>query len=613
MPNASPPHLYVVAQLALEAAADTLSAASDIFKPLPGTVPLRALLLSPRGTAYDWDSEFPAILQARDQPPADALQECFAAAARDGANLLLVLDACSLDGVGLHALQDLLASDEHFGFAVPRLAAGASHVMSCVASPPIPVKALDFRDPFWITDPLAPPCVLISHNVLRCLPLSPSATSNAAVDLMASFVGYASQARRLGFRTVVSNRTAVTPRAPARQGAHAPAGALSRRRYYARLERMLAAAAEPKIFLLDATPLPKGHNGTSETIRCILAALERCRSPVFDYRVLVRRDAYDFHGYEREFGPQRFMFELRSITFDAGVRLAQPWSIDQVAYLHASCRSIAFFFHDTIAWDVEYAAVTGLDRVWRLTSRLSDGLLFNSDYTRRKFTHRFGCPQRASKTIRLSQDPRDYAPSAAREVAGSYVLVMGNRLDHKRALPVACNLAKALPGQEFVLFGVNGSGPANLKVVRGGGYLNERALEDMFSRASAVVYPSTYEGFGLPVQQSLAFRKRTYVQSSHLWHEVTRDHPHAHLLRAFTDEGDLIRQISADIATLPTDHQTAPPPSHVIAKSWDWSSVARSLQAFCIDLAARPFDEEAWSLRDAILFHDDQTITQAVV
>ena len=101
--------------------------------------------------------------------------------------------------------------------------------------------------------------------------------------------------------------------------------------------------------------------------------------------------------------------------------------------------------------------------------------------------------------------PLELPPSAA-----SYVLYVGQRAGYKN-FPLALNALTFLPG--FELYCVGGGAlhsrelagvPASVAGrVRHVGLVDDETLNTLYNQAACLVYPSTYEGFGIPVVEAM--------------------------------------------------------------------------------------------------------------
>jgi hypothetical protein len=104
-----------------------------------------------------------------------------------------------------------------------------------------------------------------------------------------------------------------------------------------------------------------------------------------------------------------------------------------------------------------------------------------------------------------SLDPREYGAGAGEE-PGRYLLVIGNSFTHKHVKPTAEALAAAFPDQRIAALGLRQD---EVPGVTGypSGQLPAGQVDKLLAGARAVVFPSHYEGFGIPVLESLAKRK----------------------------------------------------------------------------------------------------------
>lgn len=103
-----------------------------------------------------------------------------------------------------------------------------------------------------------------------------------------------------------------------------------------------------------------------------------------------------------------------------------------------------------------------------------------------------------------------FRPLGLTQPAASYVLYVGQRAGYKN-FPLALNALAFLP--DFELYCVGGgalhsrelAGVPDLvaRRVRHAGLVDEEALNSLYNQAACLVYPSTYEGFGIPVVEAM--------------------------------------------------------------------------------------------------------------
>jgi len=99
------------------------------------------------------------------------------------------------------------------------------------------------------------------------------------------------------------------------------------------------------------------------------------------------------------------------------------------------------------------------------------------------------------------------------KINGDYLLCVGTREPRKnidRVLMAFVEISRAYPELSLVIAGKYGWGDKKLKVkseklkVRILGFVEKEDLASLYSGAEAFVYPSLYEGFGLPILEAMA-------------------------------------------------------------------------------------------------------------
>jgi len=181
--------------------------------------------------------------------------------------------------------------------------------------------------------------------------------------------------------------------------------------------------------------------------------------------------------------------------------------------------------------------------------------------------------------------PADMETPPARPYATPYVLFVGT-LEPRKNLPRLIRSFRAAVGEaslphDLVLAGATGWGQeslANELAADGAGRVHvpgrvaPNELDALYRAAEAVVYPSLYEGFGLPVLEALAYGKPTLSSNTSAIPEVADD---AALLIDPLDED----AIAAGLVRILTDEAlradlTSKGPAR--AASFSWAATARA-------------------------------------
>jgi glycosyltransferase involved in cell wall biosynthesis len=299
--------------------------------------------------------------------------------------------------------------------------------------------------------------------------------------------------------------------------------------------------------------MPPRHNGSAQ---CVLGFLDGFAHLAGSERidVLVSREAAEFHGVARRYPSFGVVLDKPAGAYFAAIGLTQPWEMRTVAELHRHALLIAFTMLDTIGWDVLYPdGAAGLGRVWRFVARYADGLLYISQFTRDRFNARFPLdPEVAEAVTHLSLRQDEHVqPAAQGEPVNDHILIFGNEYDHKNLKPTVQLLADAFPFNRLIAFGIDQTLAGNVESIPSG-ELDPMELHRLIAGARVIVYPSLYEGFGLPVVEGMAYGRPVVVRRSALWGEIAGHSRLPGSLVEFDDAASLVDAVGRVLAGLPS-------------------------------------------------------------
>jgi hypothetical protein len=572
-----------------------------------------------------------------DRPPIAVLARAIRMAARARRHLVVLLGAVAPGSEVIAQLIAGFAQDPMLGTAQPRFAepttdriwplpgadalgADALGARTLGAVVPSTARALLLQLPPDVITPELPACCLVLRFELL---IGVEPADQDAMSLPGGLLHLLAQARRLGFRNLVRNRVVVAatlpypdiyPSAPAaeidRLRAIDPYAAGTQREITAlpqrRAEALLAAAAPDANgrlrLLLDCRGMPALHNGTAT---CVLGLLDGFAGLDAGWRieVLAAAAARDFHGLAARYPGFRHLSAAPDGSYAAAVLLSQPWEIGAVAELHAHALMTAFLMLDAIAWDI-FPGRTGMEATWRFIARHADGLLYISHFTRARFNQRFPVAPEVAETVThlsLAQDDYldDRAPPSPADPTAPRILVFGNGFEHKHVRPTAQLLADAFPFHRIAALGIADAPAPNVTAVPSG-QLPRGALLGLIDGAGVIVFPSFYEGFGLPVVEGLARGRTVLVRRSALWEEIAAYSRLPGRLCWFDDPASLVDGVGRALAGLPL----AALPSGVAladgAAPAGWNDCAKRILDLLSDRLARPGLAHWWTREQAL-------------
>ena len=319
----------------------------------------------------------------------------------------------------------------------------------------------------------------------------------------------------------------------------------------------------PRI-LYDLYHLLPQHSGTSDFALNLLRDLEPLISDEYDLLVGagIEQDFFwsELRGYR--------LYDERStlpMVFDLVYKPCSMFSWSEYIKMTRLAPRVTFTLLDIIALRCDYIGRAGLPELFRKTVELSDLVVAISESTRSDFEAFF--------EVELPM-PVIYLGSSAGlakglNPAGEYLLVMGNSYAHKGLQETVEQLGTTWP----------------TKVVGGGsltsGNLSRRFMHELMLKAKLLIYPSFYEGFGLPVVDALAMGKPVVVLDSALNRELAKftGDPNLHRIASFKDLRGTVQHLWQQ-------------PPHPARRSKTWSEVAAEYAHAFRELLNRNIDVE---------------------
>jgi glycosyltransferase involved in cell wall biosynthesis len=556
-----------------------------------GRVIASVTCLIPDEHCRDLSFEFPTWRFATGSVRA-ALQSVFDRAAKQREPVLVVLEPLGISVEALGSLAGQLENDPMFGSAHARFSLDGKLLPVLVDDVNVAGGALDVAYRALLPSRYLLPeyvsrCFLVRWELAANLPLNAEGTGT--VDILFDWLR---RARRLGFRSVVSNRAIALLSSSVAQGTAevVPAAAamppdsqmarsaFARRDLLASERRLAAAQHRPYEVLLDIRSLGGTMHGTAKAILGLCDGLHALR-PDWRIDLLAQPEGANRHELIQRYPEWGVRTLLPRHTYAAGIRLSQPWQLSDLADLNHLAAVSAYLMLDSIAWDIVYAASPDLETVWRAAAQQADGLIFISEFSRQRFLARFDLHARVRTTVcHLSVDPADYVlPSLElAKPSASFWLVVGNAFDHKWVDPTVDVLAEHFPGHRIVALGSTGHDGGSI-VRLPSGSLEESEVQSLYARAAAVIFPSFYEGFGLPIVNALAYGRTVLARESTLLDELEALCKAPGRLIRFATNGELVERLSrigsvSDIGNVCLER------AH--GDAFGWVASARELEAF---------------------------------
>jgi glycosyltransferase involved in cell wall biosynthesis len=203
--------------------------------------------------------------------------------------------------------------------------------------------------------------------------------------------------------------------------------------------------------------------------------------------------------------------------------------VDLIHYLHAAAppfspsRPVVVNLLDAIRWVVPgYRLPYPYDWLERRAVRRADLILTLSESARTDIERVLGISRAKIRVTYLGGPPLDPEPSSKEP----YFLFVGGT-EKRKNLAAVLEAFKSIEGFELRVVGQHKASPVHdprseQSGVRWLGYIDEQELVELYRHATALVFPSRYEGFGLPVLEAMARRTPVIASNSSSIPEVAR-------------------------------------------------------------------------------------------
>jgi glycosyltransferase involved in cell wall biosynthesis len=296
---------------------------------------------------------------------------------------------------------------------------------------------------------------------------------------------------------------------------------------------------------IDARAAAEVPAGRGRYVRELLLALAGLEDDGTRYR-LYAREPWAEPG--RELPHDRFAWALRGLpdpvwhAWAAGAASRSSGAfLSTNSYLTAWMTRIptAVVVYDLVAFVDAETAQARAARIERATIgravRRAGAFLCISEATRRDLVARFPTTAGRARVVPLAADPRFAAPGEPASLGVPYVLGVGT-LEPRKNLVRLIEAWAALPREArgdhvLALVGPTGwdvdatlaAAHAHPDDVRLLGFVSDDELAALYAGATAFAYPSTYEGFGLPVLEAMAAGAPVITSSVSSLPEVAAD------------------------------------------------------------------------------------------
>ena len=260
------------------------------------------------------------------------------------------------------------------------------------------------------------------------------------------------------------------------------------------------------MILIDADVLGRERTGDETYVTNLLRELPAV-APDLQFAAVTRRPDLVPDGVEPIALPARFQETRMAIALPRLLRRIRPELAHFQHALPLGWRGKSVVTLHDLSFEDDQTTMGRLDRLTFRTvvpraARRADHVLAVSERTRRDIVARYGVPEEKVTVTRNGVDPA-FSPGGAHH---GYLLFVG--AIQARKDPLAALAAAAAVGLPLVVAGPEKDAALALALREGGadlrGYVRKDELAELYRGAAALVLPSRFEGFGLPVLEAMA-------------------------------------------------------------------------------------------------------------
>lgn len=278
-----------------------------------------------------------------------------------------------------------------------------------------------------------------------------------------------------------------------------------------------------KRILFSLYEIPSSYNGTAQYGITAFKTFHKMFSEKYDIHVLINAHADEFFklsaNYDNVWHPDNIQG-----TFHIAFSPSQIFNIEHLIILNRVALKYVFCMQDIISIRSNYLLVNDSERfdVFRKSIEYCAGMTSISKFSLKDtlgyYAHEKDSREIPTKVV-YHCSYNNGQVGEERLPFDKYIIVFGNFYKHKR-LKETIDIIKGIDAN-FIVIGASDIGKItdNIYGYKSGG-LADSFVNELIAKSTAILFPSLYEGFGLPILDGIHYCKDVIVADTELNHEL---------------------------------------------------------------------------------------------
>lgn len=282
-----------------------------------------------------------------------------------------------------------------------------------------------------------------------------------------------------------------------------------------------------KRLLISLYELPSAYTGTTEYGMAILHEFYKLFGNTYDIYVLVNKRNDDFLKISQLYENVLYPDNIIGHTFHMAFIPSQIFGIEHLFLLNKTCLRFIFNMQDIISLRSNYILIYDYERleVFKKSIQYCDAMISISEFSlkdtkdyfadvfqEREVETRVIYHGNKEKTIKITK--KNYELKYKK-----YYVIVGNQFKHKFIREIIETIKKSK--YNFIIIGAKETGVLSQNIFGyESGMLSDDFVYYLFLNSQGIIFPSIYEGFGLPVLNGIEYDKKIILCDTELNHEL---------------------------------------------------------------------------------------------